>query len=120
MENNVVVNVFAEKMSNLFPHNEGIAMRNFKRLMSFVNIETLINAHSNMKIEYQHYKIKEKQIFIVTSFKSITSAIKILGNISTVSPEKIKILQSNFYPINQRKIFHSGKDWRKAKRFQIC
>jgi len=97
--NNAVFNPFSEKMADLFPHNEGITMRHFKRLHSFVNIETLINAYSNMKIEYQHYSKKEKQIFIVTSLKSITSAIKILGNISTVAPEKIKFYNKVFVPL---------------------
>ena len=46
--------------------NPRSAMRHFKRLMSFVNIETLINAHSNMKIEYQenNNNKKEKKIYL--------------------------------------------------------
>lgn len=97
--NNAVFNLFAEKMADLFPHNEGITMRHFKRLMSFVNIETLINAHSNMKIEYKHYGKKEKQIFIITSLKSIKDGINILGDISTVPPEKIKFYNEIFVPL---------------------
>ena len=97
--NNPVMNLFAEKMAELFPSNEGIAMRHFKRLLSFCNIETLVNSKSNMKIEFQFNNDKKIQVFVITSIKMIDNAIKILGNISTVSPEKIKFHNKVFLPL---------------------
>jgi len=56
-----------------------------------------------MKIEYQHHSKKEKQVFVVTSLESISNAIKILGNISTVPPEKIKFYNQIFIPLIKEK-----------------
>jgi hypothetical protein len=117
--NNAVFNPFAEKMADLFPHNEGITMRHFKRLHSFVNIETLISAHSNMKIEYRHHSKKEKQIFVVTSLKSIANAIKILGTISTVAPEKIKFYNKIFVPLIKEKYSIQAKIEEQQKDFKL-
>ena len=63
VDGNPVINPFREIMGETFPHNEGITMRHYKRLMSFVNIETLINAYSNMKIEFKMKKDASKKIF---------------------------------------------------------
>jgi len=106
-------------MAELFPHNEGITMRHFKRLMSFVNIETLINAYSNMKIEYHHHTTKEKQTFVITSLKSIKDAIKILGNISTVAPEKIKFYNEVFVPLLKEHYSIQAKIGEEQKKFNL-
>ncbi len=103
-DNNVVFNVLHEKIANLFPHNEGITMRHLKRLMSFINIETLINANSKMKIEFKEHNKEESQIFVVTSLKSIADAIKILGNIASIAPQKIKFYNEIFVPLIKEKI----------------
>ena len=103
-DGNPVINPFNQHMADLFPHNEGVTMRHFKRLLSFVNIETLVNAHSNMRIEYQiNNTKKEKKTFVIASLKMIHDAIKTLGNISTVAPEKIKFYHEIFVPLIREK-----------------
>ena len=98
-EGNPVINPFREIMGETFPHNEGITMRHFKRLMSFVNVETLIHAYSNMKIEFVLKKDGSKKIFIITSLSMIKNAVKILGDISTIPPEKIRFYNEIFIPL---------------------
>lgn len=102
-DGNPIVNPFYEMLADSFPHNEGITMRHFKRLLSFVNIETLVNANSNMKIEFKINEKKEKKFFVVASIKMIEDAIKILGNISTTAPEKIKFYNEIFLPLIKEK-----------------
>ena len=99
---NPVFNPFADKLAELFPHNQGVTMRHFKRLMSFCNIETLINANSLMKLEFIPYH-DEKKISVITSLEIIQNAIKIIGKVSTVPPEKIKFYEMVFVPTIQDK-----------------
>lgn len=98
-DGNPVINPFREIMGETFPHNEGITMRHYKRLMSFVNVETQINAYSNMKIEFELRSDKSKKIFLIASLSMIQKAVKILGDISTVPPEKIKFYNQVFVPL---------------------
>ena len=100
---NPVFNPFADKLAELFPHNQGVTMRHFKRLMSFCNIETLINANSLMKLEFVPYH-GDKKISVITSLEIIENAIKIIGKVSTVPPEKIKFYEKVFVPAIQDKM----------------
>ena len=100
---NPVFNPFADKLAELFPHNQGVTMRHFKRLMSFCNIETLINANSLMKLEFTPYH-GDKKISVITSLETIQNAIKIIGKVSTVPPEKIKFYEMVFVPAIQDKM----------------
>jgi len=100
--NNPVFNPFADKLADIFPHNQGVSMRHFKRLLSFCNIETLINANSLMKMEFERHS-GEKEISIITSIGVIKNTINILGKISTIPPEKIKFYEQVFVPALQEK-----------------
>ncbi|WP_316504766.1 hypothetical protein [Nitrosopumilus sp.] len=100
---NPVFNPFADKLAELFPHNQGVTMRHFKRLMSFCNIESLINANSLMKLEFVPYH-GNKKISVITSLETIQNAIKIIGKVSTVPPEKIKFYEKVFVPAIQDKM----------------
>ena len=94
---NPVWNPFNQIMADSFPSNEGVSMRHYTRLMSYCNIETLINADINYKIIFET-KDKELQQYIITSLKDIESAISILGNVSVIPPDKIKFLNDIFEP----------------------
>jgi len=100
---NPVFNPFADRLAELFPHNQGVTMRHFKRLMSFCNIETLINANSLMKLEFTPYH-GDKKVSVITSLETIQNAIKIIGKVSTVPPEKIKFYEKVFVPAIQDKM----------------
>ena len=100
--NNPVFNPFADKLADIFPHNQGVSMRHFKRLLSFCNIETLINANSLMKMEFERHS-GEKETSIITSIGVIKNTINILGKISTIPPEKIKFYEQVFVPALQEK-----------------
>ena len=95
-------NPFADILADLFPHNQGVSMRHFKRVLSFCNIETLINANSLMKLEFTRHS-GEKEDSIVTSIGVIKNAIQIIGKISTVPPEKIKFYEKIFLPALEEK-----------------
>ena len=100
---NPVFNPFADKLAELFPHNQGVTMRHFKRLMSFCNIESLISANSLMKLEFTPYQ-GDKKTSVITSLETIQNAIKIIGKVSTVPPEKIKFYEKVFVPAIQDKM----------------
>ncbi|MDH3313841.1 MAG: hypothetical protein OEM28_11965 [Nitrosopumilus sp.] len=100
--NNPVFNPFSDRLADLFPHNQGVSMRHFKRVLSFCNIETLINANSLMKLEFTKYN-GEKENTIITSIGVIKNAINIIGKISTVPPEKIKFYEQVFLPALEEK-----------------
>ncbi len=94
-DGNAVYNPFHEILANEFPHNEGVTMRHYKRLLSFINIETLTNSYTNMKIEFVTIH-KEKKYSVITSLQDITNAIKLLGKISTIPPNKILFYEDIF------------------------
>jgi len=95
---NPIWNPFAQRMAELFPSNQGVSMRHFSRLMSFCNIETLINFDSNLKLGFKTIDNEEKRT-VITSINDIGNAIKILGKISTIDPNKIKFFDKVFKPL---------------------
>ncbi len=94
---NPVLNVFYNKISELFPHKDGESMRHFTRFMSFLNIETLINADNRPSLILENDGIREK--IILTTTKDIENAVKTMGDISTLAPDKIKFMENVFKPL---------------------
>ncbi len=94
---NPVINVYQNKLSELFPKNTAESMRHYTRFLSLVNLETLLNADSNPSMTHQKYSVKIKSVF--TTIKDIECALKIMGNISTLPPDKIKFIDKIFKPL---------------------
>ncbi len=95
--NNPVLNVFHEKISELFPHNEGESMRHYTRFNSFVNLETLINSDNNPTYILEKDGEIIKSVF--TTLKDIKNTIKTMGDITTIAPDKIKFMDKVFKPL---------------------
>jgi len=97
-DNNPIINPFNEIITEKFPHTQGVSMRHFTRLMSFINLETLLNSEYNPEL---YFKTKDDQIIksIFTTLNDIDDACQVLKNISTIPPEKIKFMNKIFYPL---------------------
>lgn len=91
-------NPFYEVLGDKFPNNEGPTMRHFTRLMDFIGVETLINFNTNPKMIFD---TKDGRTFetVFTTIDDIGNAIEILGNISSIPPEKIKFFEQIFLPL---------------------
>jgi len=106
-DNNPIINPFDEKITELFPHTEGVSMRHLGRLMAFINLETFINSEFNPILAFKKKDGKGiKSVF--TTIDDIDSACKVLKNISTVPPEKIKFIDKVFKPLVAEKL--DGED----------
>lgn len=97
-DNNPVINPFHEILVELFPSNTGVSMRHFTRLMSFINLETLLNSETNPLMWFES-KDKRKIKSVFTTLEDIDSACKVLKNISTIPPEKLKFYDKVFKPL---------------------
>ncbi|HEY4680053.1 MAG TPA: hypothetical protein VIH04_02180 [Nitrosarchaeum sp.] len=100
--NNPVINVFNDKISQLFPKNTAETMRHYARFNSLVNLETLINADNNPALILEKDGKRVKSIF--TTMNDIVNACKMLGNISTLPPDKIKFMDKVFTPLLSEKL----------------
>ncbi len=97
-DNNPVINTFHEILVELFPSNTGVSMRHFIRLMSFINLETMLNSETNPLLWFENNdKRKIKSVF--TTLDDIDNACKVLKNISTIPPEKLKFYDKIFLPL---------------------
>lgn len=92
---NPIFNPYRQKIVELFPNTQGIDMRHFSRFNAFCNIETILNANSNVKIEFISNN-NERHISIITSLQNIDDTTKILGEISVLPPDKIKFFDKVF------------------------
>ncbi len=102
-DNNPIINVFDEIITKYFPSNQGVSMRHFIRLMSFINLETLLNSETNPKLLFTRkdgHGIKS----VFTTIDDIDNACHVLRNISTISPEKIKFMDKIFKSLLQEKL----------------
>ena len=95
--NNPIINPFNAAIADKFPHTQGVSMRHLTRLMSFINLETLLNSEYNPGLLI---KTKDDKFVrsIFTTINDIDNACKVLKNISTISPEKIKFYDKIFTP----------------------
>lgn len=95
---NPVWNPFIDIISEVFPNDQGITMRNFSRFTSFANIETLINSDSNLKLIFCP-KGGEEITHIITSLQDIQNTITLMGIDSTIPEHKIKFVKDILNPI---------------------
>ena len=93
--NNPVINSFDQLIAEKFPHSQGVSMRHLTRLMSFINLETLLNAEYNPGLLFTTKDDKfVRSVF--TTITDIDNACQVLKNISTISPEKLKFYNEIF------------------------
>lgn len=93
--NNPIFNPYRKQIIELLPNVSGIDMRHFSRINAFLNMETILHANENIKIEFIT-KSKDRHVSIITSIEDIDNTTKILKEISTLSPEKIKFFEHVF------------------------
>lgn len=94
-EKNPVFNPFYEIIGDSFPADEGINMRNSDRFFTYCNVETVIHADKRCRIQFKDRKGNIKKV-IVTSEKDISRAVELMGELSTIPPEKRNFLQDVF------------------------
>lgn len=92
---NPIFNPYRQKIVDLLPNTQGIDMRHFNRIIAFCNVETILHANDNIKIEFLN---KDGTIYhsIVTSLQNIQDTTEILGVISEIAPEKVKFFDKVF------------------------
>ena len=91
---NPVLNLFHDIIADIFPSNQGEMMRHLNRLLSLVNIETLHNAQQRPRLEIQ---INDKiEIAYFTTVDDLENAARVMGDISSISPEKISFYNKVF------------------------
>ena len=85
-------------IDQFFPSNQGVMMRHYKRLLSFCNVESMINAEQRPTIEFKNSKNEIVKTFVGT-LEDIESAIDVIGNLSVIPPEKLKFYDDIFIPL---------------------
>jgi len=100
-DGNPVLNPFSLILADKFPSSQGDFMRHFTRLCSFITLETILNADSSPVYELCLGDVTHRSI--VTTIDDIDQACKILGDISSISPEKLKFYKEVFCPLYGRK-----------------
>ncbi|AFS83371.1 hypothetical protein [Candidatus Nitrosopumilus sediminis] len=93
---NPVWNSFNGIIGEIFPSNDGISMRNLQRLMSYANVESLINSDRNPKIQFKSGD--EYEQIVVTTIDDIDSVVDIIGDVSEIPPDKINFFNDVFVP----------------------
>ncbi len=105
--NNPVIDPFDQAIAEKFPHSQGVSMRHLTRLMSFINLETILNSEYNPGLLFGTKNEKfVKSIF--TTINDIDNACDVLKNISTISPEKIKFYDEIFNVLMKEKLNCDG------------
>jgi len=94
---NPVLNPLASRLADIFPSSQGDYMRHFARLCSFISLETMINTDRRPIYELGGNRS------VVTTIDDVDQACKILGDISSIPPEKIKFYREVFSPLFERK-----------------
>lgn len=87
-----------EIIDQFFPSNQGVMMRHYKRLLSFCNVESMINAEQRPTIQFKNTKNEIVKTFVGT-LEDIESAIDVIGNLSVIPPEKLKFYDEIFLPL---------------------
>ena len=101
-DGNPVTNTFRKQIAELFPSSQGEFMRHFPRLFSFINLETMLN--SDRRPIYEIETEKGALQTIISTIDDVDKACGILGNISSLPPEKIKFYDEVFCPMFARKL----------------
>jgi len=92
---NPIFNPYREKLVEIFPSSQGIDMRHFNRFNSFCNIETILHAGNNVKIEWVSND-GIRYVSVITSLKDIDETAKILKEINVLPPDKMKFFEKIF------------------------
>lgn len=95
--NNPVLNPLHSRLADVFPSSQGDYMRHFKRLQSFIKLETMLNSDKRPVYELGANRA------IITTIDDVDQACKTLGDISSIPPEKIKFYREVFCPLFERK-----------------
>ena len=98
---NPIVNVFYSKLAEIFPSSQGDNMRDFSRLSSFIELETVLNA--DYRPVYQLEVNDTVNNAIITTINDIDKACKVLGNIGDLPPEKMKFYDEVFCTLVKKK-----------------
>jgi len=91
-DNNPIYNPYRQKIVELLPNTQGIDMRHFARINAFCNIETILHAKENMKIEFITNQ-GIRHVSVITSLENIDKSTEFLGVISTLAPDKVNFFQ---------------------------
>ena len=98
---NPIVNVYYSQLSEIFPSSQGDNMRDFNRLSSFIELETVLNADYRPVYELE---VSDKvNSAIITTINDIDQACKTLGNIGDLPPEKMKFYDDVFCPLVEKR-----------------
>lgn len=89
-ENNPILNPFATRLAEIFPHDTAIRQRQFDRFMQVITIITLCYAHKRCKIQYH------KKIHPVTALSDILLANKIMKEPTNIRIDKIQFFNDTF------------------------
>ena len=87
-----------EIIDQFFPSNQGVMMRHYKRLLSFCNVESMINAEQRPTIQFKNKNNEIIKTFVGT-LEDIENAIDVIGNLSVIPPEKLKFYDNVFIPL---------------------
>jgi len=100
-DGNPIVNVFYSKLTEIFPSSQGDNMRDSDRLLSFIELETVLNADYRPVYELE---VDDKvNSAIITTINDIDKACKVLGDIGDLPPEKMKFYDDVFCPLVEKK-----------------
>lgn len=88
-----------DMVAQYFPSNQGVTMRHITRLLSFCNVESMINSDESRA--YLSFKDKTNQIVrtYIGTLEDLENSIDVIGNISTIAPEKLKFYDDVFVPL---------------------
>ena len=96
---NKVINLFDYVISEKFPNDEGVMMRNMNRLYSLINVETLINTENRPKfvnVTINEEDIEEKAKYPLTAIEDIQNAIDLMGSNHGIPPQVVKFFRDVF------------------------
>ncbi|MDF2428903.1 MAG: bifunctional DNA primase/polymerase [Nitrosopumilus sp.] len=100
-DGNPIVNVFYSKLTEIFPSSQGDHMRDSDRLLSFIELETVLNA--DYRPVYELEFDDKVNSAIITTINDIDKACKVLGDIGDLPPEKMKFYNDVFCPLVEKK-----------------
>jgi hypothetical protein len=83
---NFVLNPFAEQLNELFPHESGLRMRQFRSLMSYVNILAMIAADQRPKLV-----VKGQARAVVATASDVERAMKLVFSSTWASIPRYKV-----------------------------
>jgi len=98
---NPILNVFQSKLVEIFSSRYGDNMQDYNRLISFIELETVINADYRPICELE--SVDKVNTAIVITPNDIDKACKVLGSLRDLPPEKMRFYEDVFYPLVEKK-----------------